>query len=133
MRRGIDDHTRSEAAERKQAVLHHMAQALEIETRTEHHHTDDHHQVARCVHAQPGRIDRRDTLAACREHRHHSLLSPTLTDDCLQRSVRSRAPQVRTYDSFRSALVHPEELMSDLKTKFEQAVRTRRTSPARTT
>jgi len=41
------------------------------------------------------------------------------------------ALQPRTYDSFRSVLVSPEKLMSDLTTKFEQAVADSKNLPER--
>jgi acyl-CoA-binding protein len=45
--------------------------------------------------------------------------------------MQRSAPQLRTYDSFRSALAHPEEFMSELKAKFEQAVAASKNLPER--
>jgi hypothetical protein len=60
---GVVHHLLPEAAIGKQARLEGAPQARVIHPAVEHHDADDHHQVGRPVHAQPGGVDRGDTLA----------------------------------------------------------------------
>src|SRR5262249_44151619 len=110
----VADDARAKAAIVEEPRLHDAAQPREIESATKHHDTDDHHQVAWRVHAQPRCVDRRDALAARRTVRHFFF-----------------PPEDRTYDSFRSALAHRENRMSDLKGKFEAAVADSKNLPER--
>ena len=52
-----------EAREGQEALLDGRLQFFEIEFVLEHHDADDHHQVGRVLHAEPGGIDTRHPLA----------------------------------------------------------------------
>jgi hypothetical protein len=53
------------AVARDQARFDGIAQPVEIHAVVEHHDPDDHHQVGRAVHAQPGGVDGGHSFASC--------------------------------------------------------------------
>jgi hypothetical protein len=60
---GVLDHAGPELEERQQVLLQDIAQARLVARPVDDDDADDHHQVARRVHAQPRRVDRRHAFA----------------------------------------------------------------------
>src|SRR5690606_27978282 len=100
-----------EAPELQQALLEQPRDLLPRHPPREHEHADDHHQVARAVHAQPGGIDARHPFAG-----HGS--SVRAADRPLGRCYH-------TWPTIRGGI------MADLSSQFEQAVADSKNLPER--